>query len=105
MKYFILAFGFMFFWLQFSLYILLDSDAENAILVAFQLYKATQQDEKVFLHLMHGHELQAWTTTKVLVSLMINVGAKNLLVDGDIEKFVCFCTHYLQNISCSLDTN
>jgi len=69
---------------------LLDSDAENAILAVYQLYKATQQDAKALLHLMHDDGIAA----DVLVSLTINAGAKNLLVDGDIENFVHFCTHY-----------
>jgi hypothetical protein len=76
-----------------DLYELLDSDAENAILAVYQLYKATQQDAKVLLHLMHGHEHQALTAAQVLVLLTINAGAKNLLVDGDIENFV----HNLRN--------
>ncbi|CAM6043671.1 unnamed protein product [Sphagnum compactum] len=77
----------------FLLHKLLDSDAENAILAIFQLYKATQQDAKALLHLMHGDEYQALTAAQVLVSLTINVGAENLLVDGDIENFVQLCTH------------
>jgi hypothetical protein len=35
----------------------------------------------------------------VLVSLTINVGVKNLLVDGDLEEFVWLCTPHLQNTS------
>jgi hypothetical protein len=82
----------------FLLHELLDSDAENAILALYQLYKATQQDVKALLHLMHGHEHQALTAAQVLVLLTINAGAKNLLVDGDIENFVHLCTHNLPNI-------
>jgi hypothetical protein len=74
---------------------LLDSDAENAILAVFQLYKATQQDAKALLHLMHGDQYQAMAAAKVLVCLMINVNAENLLVDGDIENFVRLCTNCL----------
>jgi hypothetical protein len=82
-----------------GLHELLDSGAENAILAIYQLYKATQQDAKALLHLMHGHEyLKASIAADVLVSLTINVGAENLLVDGDIEEFVWLCTHHLQNI-------
>ncbi|CAK9216345.1 unnamed protein product [Sphagnum troendelagicum] len=73
---------------------LLDSDAENTILAVYQLYKATQQDAKALLHLMHAHEEKALTAARVLVLLTINAGAKNLLVDGDIEIFVHLCTHY-----------
>jgi len=88
---------------QYLLDVLLDTDAENAILAVFQLYKATQQDAKVLLHLMHGDEFEALIAAKVLVWLMINVGAKNLLVDGDIENFVQLCTHHLQNTSRNCD--
>jgi hypothetical protein len=82
-----------------SFYRLLDSDAKNAILAIFQLYKATQQDVKALLHLMHADGHQALTVATVLVWLTINVGAENLLVDGVIENFVQLCTHHLQNIS------
>jgi hypothetical protein len=82
----------------FGLHELLDSDAENAILAVYQLYKATQQDAKALLHLMHGHEYQAWRAAQVLVLLTINASAKNLLVDGDIENFVHLCTHNVRNI-------
>jgi hypothetical protein len=78
---------------------LLDTNAENAILAIFQLYKATQQDAKALLDLMHGHEDQKLIAAKVLVSLMINVGGENLLVDGDIEKFVQLCIDILQKSS------
>jgi hypothetical protein len=78
---------------------LLDSDAENAILAVFQLYKATQQDVKALLHLIHGDGYQAYTAARVFVWLTNKVGAENLLVDGDIENFVQLCTHSLQNIS------
>jgi hypothetical protein len=81
-----------------DLYELLDSDAENAILAVYQLYKATQQDAKALLRLMHGHEDQALIAAQVLVLLTIDAGAKNLLVDGDIENFVHLCTHNLLNI-------
>jgi hypothetical protein len=76
-----------------SLHKLLDSDAENAILAVFQLYKATQQDAKVLLNLMHVDEYRALIAARVLVWLTINVGAENLLVDGDIQNFVQLCTH------------
>jgi len=80
------------------LYHLLDSDAENSILAIFQLYKATQQDAKALLHLIRtGHEFQVLEAATVLVSLTIDVGVKNLLVDGDLEEFVWLCTHHLQN--------
>jgi hypothetical protein len=85
--------------LHYLLHHLLDSDAENAILAVFQLYKATQQDAKALLHLMHVDEHQEFIAAEVLVWLTINVGAKNLLVDGDIEIFVWVCTYHLQNIS------
>jgi hypothetical protein len=85
--------------IPFLLYNLLDSDAENAILAVFQLYKATQQDAKVLLNWMHVDEYRALITASVLVWLTINVGAENLLVDGDIKNFVQLCTHRLQNIS------
>jgi hypothetical protein len=78
---------------------LLDSDAENAILAIFQLYKATQQDAKVLLHLVQVDEYRALIAAEVLVWLMTNVGGENLLVDGDIENFVQLCTHILRNIS------
>jgi hypothetical protein len=78
---------------------LLDTDAENAILAVYQLSKATQQDAKALLHLMHGDECQALIAASVLVWLTINVGAENLLVDGDIEKIVWLCIHHLQDIS------
>jgi hypothetical protein len=84
---------------NFCLHRLLDSDAENAILVVFQLYKATQQDAKALLYLMHVDGYQALVAAKVLVWLTINVGAENLLVHGDIENFVQLCTHSLQNNS------
>jgi len=87
---------------QFSVHALLDSDAENAILAIFQLYKATQQDAKALLHLICTDDYQAFVAARVLVWLMINFGGENLLVDGDIEKFVWLCTHYLQNISLNL---
>jgi len=87
--------------LDYCLARLLDSDAENAILATFQLYKATQQDAKALLHLMHGDQFQALLPAEVLVKLTINVGVKNLLVDGDIEEFVWLCTHHLHNISYS----
>jgi len=74
---------------------LLDSDAENAILAIFELYKATQQDVKALLCLMHGDECQAFTAAEVFISLTIN-DAENLLVDGDIENFVQLYTHILQ---------
>jgi hypothetical protein len=45
----------------------LDNDAKNAILATFQLYKATQQDAKALLHLMHGDEYQTFKAIKVLV--------------------------------------
>jgi hypothetical protein len=80
--------------------VLLDSDAENSILAAFQLYKATQQDAKALLHFIRtGHKLQVLVAAMVLVSLTINVGVKNLLVDGDLEEFVWLCTPHLQNTS------
>jgi hypothetical protein len=85
-------------YLKWMLEHLLDTNAENAILAVFQLSKATQQDAKALLHLMHGDEYQALTAARVLVWLMINVGAENLLVDGDIENFVWLCTHHLRNI-------
>jgi len=88
----------MFFDFDFLLHKLLDSDAQNAILAVYQLYKATQQDAKALLHLMHGHEDQALTSAQVLVLLTINASAKNLLIDGDIENFVHLCTHNLRNI-------
>jgi len=78
---------------------LLDSDVENAILATFQLYKVTQQDAKALLYFVHGHEFEALIAAKVLFSLMINVGAKNLLVHGDVEEFLWLCTHHLQNPS------
>jgi len=85
---------------KFWLHNLLDSDAENAILAVFQVYKATQQDAKALLHLMHGGVYRALSAARVLVFLMINVGAENLLVDGNIENFVCLFTHHLQDNSC-----
>jgi hypothetical protein len=81
-----------------KLHDLLDTDAENAILAVYQLYKATQQDAKALLYLMHSDGLQALTAAQVLVFLMINAGAKNLLVGEDIEIFVHLCTHNLPNI-------
>jgi hypothetical protein len=54
--------------LELSLHELLDSDAENAILVVYQLYKATQQDVKALLHLMEGDEYQAFMAASVLLS-------------------------------------
>ncbi len=85
---------------EFWLAELLDSDAENAILAIFQLYKATQQDAKALLHLIRiGHEFQVLVAVMVLVLLTINVGVNNLLVDGDLEEFVWLCTHHLQNTS------
>jgi hypothetical protein len=81
---------------KYFLHELLDSDAENAILVVYQLYKATQQDVKALLHLMHGDESRAFSAASVLVWLTINVGAEKFLVDGDIEKFVWLCTHHLR---------
>jgi hypothetical protein len=83
---------------DFWVHYLLESDAENAILALFELYKATQQDVKALLHLMHGDVCQAIAAAKVLVWLTFNVGAENLLVDGDIENFVQLCTHSLWNI-------
>jgi hypothetical protein len=85
--------------LVFSLHWLLDSGAENAILAIFQLYKATQQDAKALLHLMHDDEDQKLIAAEVLVSLMLNDGTENLLVDGDIESFVQLCTHILREFS------
>jgi hypothetical protein len=86
-------------YVQFLLHELLDSDAENAILAVFQPYKATQQDAKALLHLIRtGHEYQVRIAALVLVWLTINVGVKNLLVDGDIDEFVWLCTHHLQNL-------
>jgi len=80
---------------------LLDSDAENAILAIFQLYKATQQDAKALLCLMHGDECP-FTAAEVLVSLTIN-GAENLLVDGDIENYVqLMYTHILQKFQANM---
>jgi hypothetical protein len=84
--------------LEWMFHDLLDTDAENAILEVYQLSKATQQDGKALLHFMHGDEYQAFAAARVLVWLMINVGAENLLVDGDIEKFVWLCIHHSQNI-------
>jgi hypothetical protein len=77
----------------------LDSDAENAILAVFELYKATQQDAKALLHLILADDYQRVVAAEVLVLLMINVGAENLLVDGDIQNFVQLCTRMLRNIS------
>jgi hypothetical protein len=85
---------------QYSLYRFLDSDAENAILAVFQLYKATQQDAKALLHLMNVADAfdgyQAIKAAEVFAFLTINVGAKDLLVDKNIEVFLCLCTHHLQ---------
>jgi len=81
-----------------KLHDLLDTDAENAILAVYQLYKATRQDAKALLYLMHNDGLQALTAAEVLIFLTINAGAKNLLVGGDIEIFVHLCTHNLPNI-------
>jgi hypothetical protein len=61
--------------LKHLLHKLLDNDAEKAILVVYQFYKATQEDAKALLHLMHGDEYQAFMAVKVLVWLMINDGA------------------------------
>ncbi|CAM6001446.1 unnamed protein product [Sphagnum balticum] len=73
---------------DYKLHFFLDSAAENAILAIYQLYKATQQDAKALLRLMHTHEYDgAMLAAKVLLSLTINVGVENLLVDGDIEEF------------------
>jgi hypothetical protein len=83
----------------YCLHELLDSDAENAILVVFELYKATQQDIKALLHLIFAYDHQIVIAAEVLVLLTINVGAENLLVDGDIENFVQFCTLKSRNIS------
>jgi hypothetical protein len=77
----------------------LDSDAENAILVVFELYKATQQDIKALLHLIFAYDHQIVIAAEVLVLLTMNVSAENLLVDGDIENFVQFCTLKSRNIS------
>jgi hypothetical protein len=84
---------------RFWLHELLDSDAENAILAVFELYKATQQDAKALLHLILADDYQRVVAAEVLVLLMINVGAENLLVDGDIQNFVQLCTRMLRNIS------
>jgi hypothetical protein len=84
--------------IEWMLHYLLDTDAENAILAVYQFSKATQQDAKALLHLMHGDDYQAYVAARVLVWLMIDDGAENLLVDGHIEKFVWFCIHHLQNI-------
>jgi hypothetical protein len=78
---------------------LLDSDVENAILAVFELYKATQQDAKALLHLIPANDYERVIAAEVLVLLMSNVGAENLLVDGDIENFVQLCTLMLRNIS------
>jgi hypothetical protein len=83
--------------LHFKLYELLDSDAENAILAICQLHKATKQDAKALLHLMHNHKRQALRAAEVLVLLTINVGAKTLLVEGDIEIFLQLCAHNFRN--------
>jgi hypothetical protein len=82
-----------------SFHYLLDNEAENAILAVFQLYKATQQDAKILLHFIHTNNDATFIAAQVLVWLMINVGVENLLVDGDLEKFVSLCTNHLQYIS------
>jgi hypothetical protein len=49
---------------QFSVHALLDSDAENAILAIFQLYKATEQDAKALLHLIRTEDYQAFVAAR-----------------------------------------